>query len=103
MSKISSVDHGPELAHVVQHIMSHFNPDGSMNYVEVSGYHQGPASLGRFPNTGYTYHGKPEVGQRSLAEALALDADPVKALRLAWERGDTSEDPARPRRPEPIA
>lgn len=100
MSRISSIDHGPELTHAVQHIIYHFNEDGSTNYIEVSGYHHAPA-LGRFPNTSYTYHSKPEVGQRPLAAALALDPDPAKALRLAWEQGDTAEEKAKPRQAAP--
>ena len=100
MSRISSIDHGADLAHAVQHIIHHFNEDGSTDYVEVSGYHHSPA-LGRFQNTSYTYHTKPEIGQRSLAPVLGLDPDPQKALRLAWERGDTAEDPAKPRTPAP--
>lgn len=101
MSRISSQDHGPELSHAVEHIIYRFNQDGSVNYVEVSGYHHA-ASLGRFPNTSYTYHSKPEIGQRALADALGLDPDSSKALRLAWEKGDTSQDPARPRLPTAI-
>ena len=97
MSRISSQDHGPDLSHTVEHIMFHFNQDGSTNYVEVSGYHHAPA-LGRFPNTSYTYHSKPEVGQRGLNDALVLDPDPMQALRLAWESGDTDQDPVRARR-----
>lgn len=102
MSRISSVDHGPELSHVVQHIIYHFNPDGSTNYVEVSGYHQGGPTLGRFQNTSYTYHGNPEVGQKSLAAAFALDPDTTKALHLAWEQADTAQDPAPARRAAPV-
>ena len=96
MSRISSLDHGAELSHAVEHIVHHFNQDGSTNYMEVSGYHHAPP-LGRFPNANYTYHSKPEVGQRSLDAALALDPDPTRALRLAWEQGDTAQDPAPPR------
>ena len=43
----------------------------------------------------------PDVGQRPLAPALALDPDPAKALRLAWEQGDTAEEKAGPRQPAP--
>lgn len=35
-----------------------------------------------------------------LAQVLALDPDPVQALKLAWESADTGQDPAGPRQPE---
>ena len=97
-----TTDHGTDLPHAVETIVYRFNQDGSVNYVEVSGYHHAP-ELGRFPNTSYTYHGKPDVGQRGLAAALALAPDPIDAFRKAWEQADTGQDPARPRQPQPIA
>ena len=100
MSRTSSIDHGADLAHAVEVIVYRFNPDGSVNYVEVSGYHHSPG-LGRFQNTSYTYHSKPEVGQRGIAAALALAPDPIDALRRAWEQADTGQNPARPQQAAP--
>mgnify|MGYP001599057069 CR=1 FL=1 len=105
MCRIGNDPHGPELVHVIDFIAQYFDEAGNVSRIQVSGYHKNNAVYpgGRGPQLNHFYYANPTTGQRAIADIGPAEANTVilgavrGGRRLAWEKADTPEDPAKPK------
>ena len=103
MCKVGDKEHGLDVLHRRRHLIIVYNPDTGLPVeIRAEGYHVYPDGHTSMTQT-VVYSYTPGAGKRSLGnvEALLPESDIKRkpfgeSLWLAWERADTSIDPAKP-------